>query len=101
MPVDPSAVQSNFVTRYRRAINALLDAREALKALRELAATQGYPGSFVAGAGAFADNNADLQAADLAAAFDEMDALESKLTDFTKTPPQPTPGLAALLKFRP
>ena len=96
---------ANFASSYRAAVNQLLDARAALKALREQDGTLGLVAAMQASD--LAGTNADLvpatgaAGAAFTAAFTTVDELESILTDFTKTPPAPTAALAALLKFRP
>jgi phytoene/squalene synthetase len=93
---DPTAVQSDFLSQYRAAVNQVLDGRDALKAFRERAAAQGLPAALVPAA--FAGTNADLQGSDLSDAFKAMDTIEAVLTD--PATHAPTPALIALLKFR-
>ena len=89
----------NFISGYADAINRLLDARAALKAYRERDAASGIAASLTDED--FGGSNSHLDQVAIVAAFATMDALESSLTDFTKTPPSPTPALATLLRFRP
>lgn len=88
---------SDFISRYRAAINALLAARGQLKAFREQDTAVGIVASLQPSD--FSGTNADLTAADFNAVFAAVDALEAILTDFTATPPSPTASLTALLKF--
>jgi hypothetical protein len=94
-----STQNQNFISNFANAINDVLQARAALKQLRE----QDVAAGIVAGlqASDFTGSNAYLAPADVVAAEAAMDAIEAILTDFTKTPPQPTTALKALLKFRP
>lgn len=95
---------ANFISLYRNAVKALLDARATLKSFREQdSAAKVETGTSIVESmvpGDFAGSNADLAQADLVAALATMDSLEASLTDFTKSPPVPTVGLASLLKFR-
>jgi phytoene/squalene synthetase len=93
---DPTAVQSDFLSQYRAAVNQVLDGRDALKAFRERAAAQGLPAALVPAA--FSGANADLQGSDLSDTFAALDAIEAVLTD--PATGQPTAHLTALMKFR-
>ncbi len=96
----PNPQRQNFLSGYAAAVNAMLDARETLKAYRERDAATGIVAALAPDD--FAGSNAYLgDASAVTGAFAAMDQLEEQLTDYTKTPPQPTPLLAALLKFRP
>lgn len=91
-------IVSDFVSRYRDAVRALFESRGRLKQLAELAST---PSSPLAGSpdGPFEKDNADITKADLVAAIAAAGQLETALTDFTKSPPEPTATYASLSKM--
>lgn len=90
-----STQNQNFLSQYAASVNALLDARAALKALRERDTATGIVASLTADD--FAGANSFLNRDAITSAFAAMDQLEGLLTDYTKQPPAPT----VLLKFRP
>jgi hypothetical protein len=95
---EPNPQHQNFISGYASAINAMLDARATLKSYRERDAATGIVAALTPDD--FAGINAPFSQQAITDAFGAMDQLEMLLTDFTKTPPEPTPLLAHLLKFR-
>ncbi|MDR3639071.1 MAG: hypothetical protein P4L84_35025 [Isosphaeraceae bacterium] len=93
---------ANFISNYTTAVNSLLDARAALKSLREQYTALGLgSGNTLLTTDDFAGSNAYLSPAAITSALATMDALEAILTNFSATPPTPTAALQALLAFRP
>lgn len=92
----------NFISQYASSVNALLNARASLKALREQYDSLGFGvGATALTADDFAGQNAYLTPENITAALATMDQLEAMLTNFGVIPPAPTAALQSLLAFRP
>jgi hypothetical protein len=101
----PTAVansqNANYAREYVTNVKKLLDARDALKSLRERSAT-GIVETITVEDLASLVETAHLPSKQVILdAFPVMDGLESLFTDFGTTPPTPKPALLTLLKFRP